>query len=319
VARGVISTVRCRNTRARERPLRDTSPETSFGRADPKFWLTGLVGLTLCLRLFIAITYPLLPDEAFYWWEGHYLAIAYSDLPPLTAWTIRAAAETLGHSEFMIRLPFLAAGILTPVLLARGVVQRGTDRLLAFSIAFGITIASLTFSLALPDALLVLATVAAVHYAARCLRAEGCRANWIFTGLVCAVGFLIHYRFLLVAGLIFAGWLLIRGPAWLLRNPRFWLAAGLATIGLIPIIVFNLEHTFSGVTFQFVDRHPWSFQPRGLLFPLVQVFSVSPPLFILIVWAFSSLSCGLCGSGWLGFRRYPRTESFTWWSPPVSY
>ena len=52
--------------------------------------------VVVALKLAIAAFLPPFVDEAFYWQEGRHLALAYSDLPGLTAWLARLGTTVLG-------------------------------------------------------------------------------------------------------------------------------------------------------------------------------------------------------------------------------
>lgn len=249
----------------------------------PVFILLALGALILMGRVWVAASFPLLPDEAFYWWEAQKLALAYSDLPPLTAWTIRLATSLFGDDVFVTRLPFLLAGVATVWTLATMTQARET-RILTITAALSLTIAALASTFALPDALMVMLTVMAVKAGSRCVDQSAGWRHWLLTGALFALGLMTHYRFALIPLLMTVCWTALRGPGWLVRQPGAWMAAVIAALGLLPIVWFNVEYDYAAASFQFVDRHPWSFQPRALLFPLIQIVAVSPPLILLLTW-----------------------------------
>ncbi|WP_293606637.1 ArnT family glycosyltransferase [Polaromonas sp. UBA4122] len=68
-------------------------------------WLLA-VGLgSLLLRFWIAVTFPISGDEAFFYWWGVYPDWGYSDHPPMVGWLIALMRATLGDSIWSIRLP----------------------------------------------------------------------------------------------------------------------------------------------------------------------------------------------------------------------
>ena len=68
-------------------------------------WLV-LAGLgSLLLRLYIANTFPITGDEAFFYWWGVYPDWGYYDHPPMVGWLIAAMRATLGDSIWSVRLP----------------------------------------------------------------------------------------------------------------------------------------------------------------------------------------------------------------------
>ena len=68
-------------------------------------WLLA-VGLgSLLLRFWIAVSFPISGDEAFFYWWGVYPDWGYSDHPPMVGWLIALMRATLGDSVWSIRLP----------------------------------------------------------------------------------------------------------------------------------------------------------------------------------------------------------------------
>src|SRR5262245_2807545 len=79
-------------------------------------WTWGGAAL---LKLLIAMRLPPFVDEVFYWQEGRHLALAYSDLPGLTAWLTRLGTAVAGTNAFGLRWPFLVLGAALPWLVIR--------------------------------------------------------------------------------------------------------------------------------------------------------------------------------------------------------
>ena len=78
------------------------------------FW--ALWSAVLLVKVLVATRLPLFVDEAFYWQEGQHLALAYSDLPGLTAWLTRLGMA-FGEATFALRLPFVLIGACVPLLM----------------------------------------------------------------------------------------------------------------------------------------------------------------------------------------------------------
>ena len=68
-------------------------------------WLLAAGLASLLLRFFIAATFPITGDEAFFYWWGVYPDWGYSDHPPMVGWLIALMRATLGDSIWSIRLP----------------------------------------------------------------------------------------------------------------------------------------------------------------------------------------------------------------------
>ena len=68
-------------------------------------WLV-VAGLgSLLLRFYIASTFPITGDEAFFYWWGVFPDWGYYDHPPMVGWLIAAMRAVLGDSIWSIRLP----------------------------------------------------------------------------------------------------------------------------------------------------------------------------------------------------------------------
>ncbi|MDQ3271656.1 MAG: glycosyltransferase family 39 protein, partial [Pseudomonadota bacterium] len=68
-------------------------------------WLVAAGLLSLSMRLWIAGTFPITGDEAFFYWWGVYPDWGYYDHPPMVGWLIALMRATLGDSIWSIRLP----------------------------------------------------------------------------------------------------------------------------------------------------------------------------------------------------------------------
>lgn len=238
----------------------------------------------MLLKAWLAAALPLFGDEAFYWLESTALAPAYTDVPLATPWLIRLGTELFGTNEFGVRFTalLLSLGI---VLVVRVWTRRFVDREAANAIAlllFAMPLAATLGVLALPDVPLTLVTVALALATARLVE-RGHGGDFALFGVLLALGWLSHYRFAVV---LIAGVLLVvateRGRA-LLADRRFWLAQLVGLAGLAPLLWFNASHAWQGFAFQFVERHPFRFDPAALADPLIQALVTTPLLFSALV------------------------------------
>ena len=243
----------------------------------------GLLALIVLLRAALALRLQLLGDEAFYWQAGRQLALAYSDIPFVTALLTKLGSGLLPGEYLGVRLMFLLLGLLTPLLIYRLAREIGVGRpWLAAGASLCMPLLALNGVLALPEVPLLFAALMFILGGVRLIQSDGGR-GWLLAGLGAALGLATHYRFAVV--IIAAGVFVLgsRDGRALLRHSRVWIGIAIAAIGLIPIVWFNLGHEFGGLRFQFVDRHPWSFQLEGLVQPLVQFLVVTPPLFVVLM------------------------------------
>lgn len=246
------------------------------------FWAIGLA--VAAIKIHAANALALFGDEAFYWQESRQLAWSYTDVPPATAWLIRLGETLFGHSLLGVRSLFLLLGTATVVLVWQlgrrlygeraGVIAALGWQLLPLGGTLGI--------MAMPDVPLSFAAVLMLYGLAGALR-NWPRA-WLWLGLGLLLAWLSHYR----AALLLPGGLALllfqREGRLLWRRPGLWFAAALGACGLLPLLLFNRSHDWSGLSFQLVERHPWQFHASGLLQPLEQLFIVTPLLYALLLW-----------------------------------
>ncbi|MEP6965453.1 MAG: glycosyltransferase family 39 protein, partial [Polaromonas sp.] len=82
-----------------------TAPSTQGIPAQLARWLLAAGVASLLLRWWIAVSFPISGDEAFFYWWGVYPDWGYSDHPPMVGWLIALMRSALGDSIWAIRLP----------------------------------------------------------------------------------------------------------------------------------------------------------------------------------------------------------------------
>jgi 4-amino-4-deoxy-L-arabinose transferase-like glycosyltransferase len=267
---------------------KDNAVDADMGASSVRVKFIAAWCALLLVKLWLAFSLPAFGDEAFYALEGRELAWAYSDLPGLTAWLAALGTWMGGHSPFSVRLPFLLLGASLPWLVVRIASfwlgpkagwQAGLLSLL-------MPLSGLAGVLALPDVPMLLAALLCLDALSRLL-VRVTPVALVQLGLALAMGALSHYRFALVVLAGGVGLLCVPQGRALLRRPGLWLALAFGALAWWPLLAWNLEHGAAGLSFQFVDRHPWALQADGLWWPLVQAVLVTPALFVLLVatWA----------------------------------
>lgn len=288
----------------------------------------------LLVKLLVAWRLPLFVDEAFYWQEGQHLALAYSDLPGLTAWLTRLGVEIGGAHVLALRLPFIAMAALLPWLVAK-VAARWFGETAGWQAGLLTVLMPLSGTLgllALPDVPMALATALCLDAGARLLdKVNAGRALELALGL--SIGALSHYRFIGVIAIGFLALLLIPRGRQLLRDPRVLIALAIGAMAWLPLLAWNFDNGDAGLRFQMVDRHPWKFHADGISFVLVQALLVTPLLFFALIqtfllsarergeaasqWRYFGLLGGLSTLGFfvLGFFADNERVSFHWTLP----
>ncbi|EWS78006.1 glycosyltransferase family 39 protein [Xylella taiwanensis] len=291
-----------------------------------------LWALATAVKLVIAARLPLFVDEAFYWQEGQHWALAYSDLPGMTAWLTRLGVMLGGHHLLALRLPFLVIAALLPWLVAH-IATRWFGPSLGWRAGMLTLLMPLSATLgilALPDVPMALAVVFCLDAGARLLRdIDAISVLELATGLL--LGALSHYRFIGVIGIGLIALLCMPQGRALLRDPRLWIALIVGALGWLPLLLWNFDNQEAGLRFQFIERHPWSFQVKGAVFLLIQTLLVTPLLAYAMVrvawlavrgsgrvqWRYFGLLGGISTLGifLLGFFTDNERVSFHWTLP----
>jgi 4-amino-4-deoxy-L-arabinose transferase-like glycosyltransferase len=212
-------------------------------RETTRIWLACLAALTV-LRLSLAATLPLAPDEAYYWLWSQHLQPGYYDHPPMVAVFIRAGTMLAGSTPFGIRLfgPLSAAA--GSYLLWHAAEDFCPDRH-AGLVAAGLFNATLVTGagaiIITPDTPLLFFWTAALAGAGRLL-ARRDRRWWLAIGA--ATGFALLSKYtgaLMIAGL--GLWLLGNNEGRRhLRTPWPWAGILLALAIFTPNLLWNQTH-----------------------------------------------------------------------------
>lgn len=252
----------------------------------------ALWALMLAAKLAFAATMPLFGDEAFYAWEALHPAWAYSDLPGGTAAAVGLGSALLEAlplpREAGVRLLFVLAGAAMPWMVVRIARRLGTQGQAWRAGLWSLPIPLLVPMgvMALPDALMTLATLMALDACVGLLGDDEAARQHAYLPFAAALalGAMAHYRFAPILLVGAAAFLACGG--WRRRgDPGLWLALCVGAVAWWPILRFNLDAQGAGLHFQLIERHPWTFNTKGLLQPLLQAVVTTPLLYALFAWA----------------------------------
>ncbi|WP_295433268.1 glycosyltransferase family 39 protein [uncultured Thiodictyon sp.] len=232
--------------------------------ASPWPLAAGLILAMTLWHLGAAALLPVTQDEAYYFDWARSLSWGYFDHPPGVA-AVGLGTRLAADSVLAARLGGLLAGTLTLVLLARlyyhsGLVRRD-DLGLALVLAFA-TLAGLAGGLlTTPDTPLALAWALALHEGERAL--AGQRRRWLTAGLATGLGLLGKYNMVLI-GPVFL-WAILWCDPRALRTRWPWLGGLLAVLVFAPNLLWNLDHDWLTLRFQF--GHGFALDPGVLVGP----------------------------------------------------
>lgn len=218
-------------------------------------WLLAAGLGSLLLRGWIAATFPVTGDEAFFYWWGVYPDWGYSDHPPMVGWLIALMRAALGDTLWAIRLPVVLLPLAVGAALWWALMP--ADRVRAAWAVLFFWLAPLNWlnTLITTDTPLIFWSVLSV---AALIRAErrvqldrAAYGLYALSGLFIGCAFLSKY-FSVVLGL---GYVVYFG---LYRRQRL---AGLAVLVLCALpgpainLAYNVSHGWSNIMFNVYNRN----------------------------------------------------------------
>jgi len=233
-------------------PLQSNGSRFDLGRdlgSDLGWVLLLVLGIT-AWRLLVAALLPITRDEAYYFdWAGR-LAWGYFDHPPGVA-LLGIGVELAPGSILAARLGAMIAGSLGILVLWRLYRASGLSTnhglLLTLVLAVASFPALIAGVISTPDSLLMLFWPLALHEALRAL--QGQRRRWLTAGIATGLGLLGKYSMIMI-GPVFL-WALLRADPRALRTPWPYLGGLLALLVFAPNLVWNAEHDWLTLRFQF--------------------------------------------------------------------
>ena len=245
---------------------------------------TLVVGFTL-LRLLLAATTPLLPQEAYYWSWSRHLDTGYFDHAPLVAWGIALSTAVFGSTAFGIKAAAVAWSLGWNLLWARLVLDMFGNRRLAFwsLLALNLTLVYEAYGIGpTPDGPLLFGWIGTIWAVWRA-GASGQRRWWLLAGVFAGVALLGKYSAVLLLPVLLLYLATSPTQRYWLRTPWPWLALLIAALMFAPVVAWNAQHQWASFAFQGsrrVGQMATAFKPRFFVLLLVtQLLMVTPWLF----------------------------------------
>ncbi len=196
------------------------------------------------VRLAVAGSTPLAPDEAYYWVWSKALAFGYPDHPPMVALWIRVGTALLGDTELGVRLLGPLATAVGTVLLWRAAEDLLPGRraglpaavLVNATLLFGVGSVTMT-----PDTPLLFFWTVSLFGLGRLL-ATGRAGWWGLAGAAAGLAMASKYTAVLLAPAVLVWLLAVPSLRPWLRRPAPWLG-GLAALAVFaPVLEWNATH-----------------------------------------------------------------------------
>ena len=213
-------------------------------------WVLLLIlGITVW-RLLVADLLPVTRDEAYYFdWAGQ-LAWGYFDHPPGVA-LLSLGVELAPGSSLAARIGAVIAGSLALLVLWRLYRASGLSTGNGLLLTLVLSVASFPGLIAgiitTPDTVLLLCWPLALHEALCAL--QGQRRRWLTAGIATGLGLLGKYTMVMI-GPVFL-WALLRADPRALRTPWPYLGGLLALLVFAPTLLWNAQHDWLTLRFQF--------------------------------------------------------------------
>ena len=214
----------------------------------------GLLAVSLAVRLVLGWWLPLGTDEAYAIAVAREFSWSFFDHPPLGFWLPVAMAKLTGvEAAFVYRLPFILCGTVTGWAVWQmgrrlGGARAGDAALLLFALAPYFTIGAGLF--VVPDGpldmFLALAALALMRVVAQ---ERPPLTGWLTVGLWLALAMACKYQAGLFPVSALGFLLLTRGQWRRMLTPGPWLAAGVGLAGLLPVVIWNLQHDWASFGF----------------------------------------------------------------------
>ncbi len=255
---------------------------------DRRHAISLLIAAFTVLRLALAATVPLLPQEAYYWSWSLHLDWSFFDHPPLATYSVALTTALFGQTVFGIKVAAVLWSVGWNLLWARLILDMYADRRLAFwtLAALNLTVMYEAFGVApTPDAPLLFAWSGAIWAVWR-LSQSGDGRWWFAAGAFVGLSWLGKYSGALLLPVVFVYLLTSAQQRHWLAKPQPYLALMLAAAIFTPVLVWNAQHDWVSLAFQSSRRvgEMGSFKPRYLLMLVAtQFLMLTPYVFVLVI------------------------------------
>jgi Dolichyl-phosphate-mannose-protein mannosyltransferase len=205
--------------------------------------LAVLAAVSFVAHMLVAGNYGYFRDELYYIADGRHLQAGYVDQPLLIGWLAALLRVTIGNGLVAIHLiPALACAAIIVItgLMARELGGSRVAQLVAGLAAFFTLIFLATGSVFSMDVLDQLWWTLISLILLRLLRRNAPRL-WLLVGVVLAVALLTKLTILFFGLALFLA-LLVTPERRFLRTRWPWLASGIASLGLLPYLIWNAQN-----------------------------------------------------------------------------
>lgn len=281
---------------------------------DSRKGLIACIAASLVVRVWVAVTFPALNEEAEYWGWSQHLATGYREGPPMVAWMI-AAFDWLGtiHRELALRMASLICGLATLGLvhtLARRLFASAEVARLSLLLACAIPLMQASGVLMVPDAPALTFSLAAMTFF--WLAVERQRpVDWLLCGAALGVATMSKLGAILILPAFIVHLATSTAHRASLRRAGPWLALIAAIAVALPFALWNADHSWATITHEIAQRSVKGFnvRPIKLLEALLeQALGTAFLLFVPLI-AFLFAPLGSTPESWREPLRFLKVQS----------
>ncbi len=226
-----------------------------------------IIAAATFVRLLLAASVPLFPDETYYWEWSRRLAFGYFDHPPAIAWAIAAGTAIFGDTPIGVRLIPILLGAVASLAIAATTRTLSSDNAARFAaiLMAAMPLSAVGFVLATPDAPLLAFVAVTLYFAVRAVDPRATREastrHWLFAGI--AIGFAMASKFtgVFVPIAVLLAIVMHRELQPQLRAPGPYLAVIAASAVMAPVLWWNAQHEW--IAFRFQLGHGLGTAARG--------------------------------------------------------
>jgi hypothetical protein len=246
-----------------------------------------ILGFSL-FRLFLAMTLPLTPQEAYYWSWSRDLALSYFDHPPLASYSIWLTTLIFGQTIFGIKLAAVLWYLGMNIIWASMVQEMFNHSRQTFWTLLALN-ASIVFELygfvITPDTPLLFAWTATIYALWKLIQTDSPKW-WYIAGVFMGLAWLGKYSGIMLVPSVLLFVLVSKTQRKWLLTPHPFLAVILAILVFSPVLIWNAQHDWMSFAFQGSERASgmghWKVKHFGELLGS-QFFILSPYLFVVVI------------------------------------
>lgn len=226
-----------------------------------------IIAAATFLRLLLAASVPLFPDETYYWEWSRRLALGYFDHPPAIAWAIAAGTAVFGDTPVGVRLVPILLGAVASLAIAATTRSLASDTAARFAaiLMAAMPLSAVGFVLATPDAPLLAAVAVTLYFVVRAVDSRAARIastpHWLLAGLATGVAMASKFTGVFIPIAVLLAIVMHRELRPQLRTPGPYLAVLVASAVMAPVLWWNAQHEW--IAFRFQLGHGLGTTTRG--------------------------------------------------------